>query len=287
MFSLRRCCFWFICRYVFLSRNRNTGAVEQGVKSWRLSFYGPTATSPVHSASNAMYQSLSTRKKRRAPEPPRTPGSTEGGRLAASSGKVAAPSVPCSMVASNVTPCQNIAEHEVALPPVLVTSPSVEDGQCCGTLGGTTDSQASTVGSTSPLSFKSLSDQKNASRLTPSMKGVLAPTNTRLIGRKISVELTKGSNSVETLEKFIILWLFVCFLKLFFSISTTCILSLCDILQQIICLIRTMWCLLAVIVLMLMYCYHLWGPKIILLCGILIYRHIGSYRSGWWDKGTM
>lgn len=185
------------------------------MKSWRLSFYGPTATSPVHSASNTMYQSLSTRKKRRAPEPPRTPGSTDGSRLA-SSGNVAAPSKPCSIVASDVTRCQNIAEHEVALPPVLVTLPSVEGGQC-GTVGGTTDSPAMTVGNISPLSFKSPSDQKNASRLTPSMKGVLAPTNTRLIGRKISVELTKGSYSVEALAKFIIFYDFlqVCFLFIF------------------------------------------------------------------------
>src|SRR6218665_1886262 len=164
---------------------------------WRSSFYGTPSSSPVSSNSIPQYLSLNTRKKRPAPEPPSP--LTIGDSTASFSSTPVAP--PRSTMSRDKT--KDSSKLESSLPAILVTSTSVENKENETSGGRVPDSSSLASASSSNIvkssspETKFSSDQKPAiNKLTPSKKGVLAPTNTRLIGREIAIQLKKGRNFV-------------------------------------------------------------------------------------------
>lgn len=162
---------------------------------WRASCYGTASVSSVPSIPIPQYLSLNTRKKKRpAPEPP-SPQKVGDSTASFSSTPV---TPPISSSSCDIT--KDSTKIESSLPAILVTSTSVENkgsemhGRIDESLLLTSTNSPNTVKSSSETKFSS--DQKTVTnKLTPSKKGVLAPTNTRLIGRKIAIQLKKGTTN--------------------------------------------------------------------------------------------
>lgn len=191
--------------------------VESVTSGWRSSFYGTASASSVPSIPIPQYLSLNTRKKRPAPEPPSpqkmgdsmaslrsllSPQKMDDSTTSFCSTPVTPPYFSSSCDITKGRTKQESTKQESSLPAILVTSTSVENkenemhGRIHESSLLTSANSSNVIKSSSETKFSS--DQKTViNKLTPSKKGVLAPTNTRLIGRKIAIQLKKGTTNLS------------------------------------------------------------------------------------------